>query len=210
MSLVIYDLSMTLNNHTITYPTDPPVSLRRVVCIEDSGYNVTALAMGTHSGTHVDLPLHCVSNGTDAASVALDYFVGDAVVVEVPCEAGRPISLDGLDTGMIRKGDILIVRTGWEANAGKPDFFINFPSFGKDAALKLIELGVKAVGTDLPSIDGPGASGEIHRMILANHIMVIEALVNLKPLVGNRCFFSAVPLKFEEGDGSPVRAYAIL
>ena len=53
-------------------------------------------------------------------------------------------------------------------------------------------------------------------MILANAFLkeisykeIVESLVNVKDLVGKRFFFSAVPLKFADGDGSPVRAYAI-
>ena len=39
--------------------------------------------------------------------------------------------------------------------------------------------------------------------------MIHESLVNLGPLIGRRFYFSAVSLKFADGDGNPVRAYAV-
>jgi arylformamidase len=207
---MVYDLSMTISTGTATYPADPPILVKRVADLADAGCNVTSLAMGAHSGTHADLPLHYISGGTDAASAALDRFFGRAVVVEADAKPGQPISLAGIDVRQIKKDDILLIRTGWEIYAGTTAFFENFPYLGPEAARLLIDLGVKAVGTDLPSVDGLNSQGEIHKALLARQIMIIEALVNLKQLAGRECFFCAVPLKIEQGDGSPVRAFAVV
>lgn len=204
----IYDLSTGISNKTVTYPGDPPVSLRRVVDCVENVYNVASISMGTHSGTHVDLPLHVLKDGIDAAAMPLDKFFGEAAVIEIPCTEGSSISSELLDAGSIKKGDILIIRTGWEEKAGTADFFKNFPYFDPSFADKLIELEIKALGTDLPSADGAGVKGTVHKKLLSNDIVIIEALVNLKQLAGRRCYFNAVPLKIEGGDGSPVRAYA--
>ncbi|MCL4378658.1 MAG: hypothetical protein M1409_09860 [Actinobacteria bacterium] len=45
--------------------------------------------------------------------------------------------------------------------------------------------------------------------MLSPGIVIIEALVNLKQLVGKRMFFSALPLNIKGADGSPVRAVAV-
>jgi kynurenine formamidase len=45
--------------------------------------------------------------------------------------------------------------------------------------------------------------------VLEAGIGIVEALVNLKELVGKRFFFAALPLKIAGGDGSPVRAVAL-
>lgn len=207
---MIIDLSVVLDNDTVTYPTDPDVSVTRVVHTYKDGCNVSALEMGTHSGTHVDLPMHYFDEGLDAASATLDLFCGECFTIEEPYSLGQGIEIDHLDLSGIKQGDILIIRTGWEETAGSKAFFEQFPYFSESCAKKLVELGVKAVGTDLPSVDGPSTGGAAHNIILSKGIMIIEALVNLKPLVGKRCYISAVPLKIRNGDGSPVRAYAIL
>jgi arylformamidase len=208
---MLYDLSVVLSDSMEVYTGDPPVSIRRVSDISNGGaYNIASLGMGTHSGTHVDLPFHVIENGSDAASAPLDLFCGDAVVMDVSYTSDGYISLSGIDKELLKIGDILIIRTGWENYSNTSAFFINYPSFAVGTGEILSKLGVKALGTDLPSVDFPESNGIIHKDILSRNIVIIESLVNLRPLLGKRCFFSAVPLKITNGDGSPVRAYAII
>jgi len=47
-------------------------------------------------------------------------------------------------------------------------------------------------------------------MILSHGIIPVEGLINLSELAGKRFFFAAAPLLLENGDGSPVRAYAVM
>lgn len=203
------DLSVTLSNQTVTYPTDPAVKIERTVTYEQCGFNVSKIEFGTHSGTHVDVPLHCTQNGLDTSIASIESFCGEAYTIEIPCKKGSPLNAD-FDDALIKKSDILLIRTGWEEKAGTSEFFVNYPYISKYMAKKLVLLGIKAIGTDMPSVDKAGSKGEIHHILLDNNIMIIEALINLKQLVGKRCFFSAVPLKIKNGDGSPVRAYAYI
>ncbi len=50
---------------------------------------------------------------------------------------------------------------------------------------------------------------EIEKYLLENQIISFERLVNTKNLPKN-FYFYGVPLKIRAGDGSPVRAYAII
>lgn len=208
----ILDLSQTICNRMPVYPSDPRVELHRVTEYDKTGYNVMSVNMGTHSGTHVDLPLHTSIDGNDAAGMPLETFFGDAVTFEISSSSGTNAAFKEvkLDTGEIKKGDILIIRTGWEEKASTPEYFSEFPYFDSTFADQLINLGVKAVGTDLPSVDGPDTKGEVHKRLLSNNIVIFEGLVNLKQLVGKRFLFYGVPMKIEMGDGSPIRAFALL
>jgi len=110
----------------------------------------------------------------------------------------------------IRKGDIVIVSTGWEEKIGSDDFFQNFPYFSEATANYFIGREIKAIGCDSPSVDSAGSkTAPFHHKILKAGIGVIEALQNLKSLRGKRVFFIGLPLKISSGDGSPVRAVAI-
>lgn len=52
---------------------------------------------------------------------------------------------------------------------------------------------------------------ELERKLLKSGILTITDLVNMEKLPQNKEFmFYAVPLKIEDGDGSPVRAFAIV
>ena len=209
---MIYDLTITLDEGTLPFPStgDPHMTWRRLVDHTDNSLQVALFSMVTHLGTHIDAPLHFIKAGKTTAEIDLDKFCGNAVCIDIP-NVNVNVALDlssilSENRAIIEPGDIIILHTGWEDKVGSADYF-NYPDFdiGTGALMESYEL--KGFGTDLPSLDH---NGDIHRDILGRELSVIESLVNLKPLIGKRFYFSAVPLKFADGDGSPVRAYAAL
>lgn len=56
--MATFDLSQSVESGMQTYPGDPPVRVDPHADFDADGYRVTALAMGTHTGTHVDAPSH--------------------------------------------------------------------------------------------------------------------------------------------------------
>ena len=71
--------------------------------------------------------------------------------------------------------------------------------------------GKKGIGVDAISID-PIDSFELpmHRIVLGAGLVIIENLTNLEQLVGHVFRFAALPLKYENADGAPVRAVAFM
>ena len=54
-----HDISVTVTSMLPTWPGDPKVELDRVEKIEEgANANVSRVAMGVHTGTHVDAPYH--------------------------------------------------------------------------------------------------------------------------------------------------------
>ncbi len=209
LKIEIYDLSLEIKKGLPTYPGDPVIELKPKVKFKDKGYNVTSVCFGTHSGTHVDAPLHLLDKGKQINELSLTLFYGEAIFCEILKEKNEKIMKEDFKNIDIKKGDILIVRTGWEKNAYKDNYFDDFPYFDPGLADYLIQKGIKALGADIPSVDGPGQNAKFHKKMLSCPIPLFEALVNLKDLVGQRLIFSALPLKINGADGSPVRAIAI-
>jgi len=50
---------------------------------------------------------------------------------------------------------------------------------------------------------------EIHRILLGGDIIIVESLANLTDLREERVLFCAAPLRIEDGDSSPCRAFAV-
>jgi kynurenine formamidase len=50
---------------------------------------------------------------------------------------------------------------------------------------------------------------DVHRTLLRGQVVIIECLTNLR-LLPSDVFFIALPLKIQGGDGSPVRAVAVI
>jgi arylformamidase len=208
---MIHDLTITLDEHTLPFPDsgDPHMTWKHLVDHAVYKCQVSLFSMVTHLGTHVDVPLHFVKDGKTTAEIALDRYCGQAVCLDVPyVPTDRLLDVSDVLTAnsdLIKSGDIVILHTGWEDKVGTPEYF-DFPDFDPSIGEVLESFGAHGIGFDLPSID---RKGEAHQSVLLRDMSIIESLVNLKPLIGRRFYFSAVPLKCRDGDGSPVRAYAV-
>ncbi len=82
-----------------------------------------------------------------------------------------------------------------------------------EAVKDLAARGVKAVGGDIASADGPAglaAGAPAHKAALAAGLPIFEALVNLDRVAGRRFTFIGLPLRIVGGEASPIRAIAVL
>ncbi len=61
--MIVVDLTLPLEPETPVLPGDPPVTLSLVRTHDADGYQVTAVGLGTHSGTHLDAPRHFFPDG---------------------------------------------------------------------------------------------------------------------------------------------------
>lgn len=214
----IIDLSSKIHEGMAVFPGDPGVSLELMCTHEKNHCQVTELRFGSHTGTHIDAPRHFLEDRESITEIPLDSVAGEAVCVGAKLyyaggDAHPVMNLSDEDKAVIRTGDRVIISTGWERKAGTPAFFEGYPIFDKDLLTFLIDKKVCMIGIDLPTVESnidPADPFAMHRMILSLGIIPVEGLVNLSGLIGRRFFFSAVPLLLENGDGSPVRAYAIV
>ena len=197
-----------ISNELPTYPGDPEVLLVSKNTISLQGYNVLNICMGTHSGTHVDAPLHLIDNSAAINDISPEIFLGKAVFVEILKSKNEAVSLQELKKIEIEEDGILIVRTGWEDNKYKESYFTDFPYFSSDCAEYIISKKIKMIGTDMPSVDGPNQNATFHKKILNEGIPIVEGLINLAQVAGRTMMFCALPLNIKNSDGSPVRAVA--
>jgi kynurenine formamidase len=211
-AIMIHDLTITLNEQTLPFlpAGDPPMIWMHRVDHNSFICQSSLVVMMLHFGTHIDAPLHYVKNGKTTAEVDLSRFCGKAVCVDAydfPREGEYDIGpLLERKQPLIVDGDILIVRTGYEKLVGTREYF-EFPNFAESTGKTLEARGIRGIGFDTPSISF--GNNKAHQEVLGRDIAVIESLINLEPLVAKRFFFIALPLKFEDGDGSPVRAVAV-
>ena len=87
--------------------------------------------------------------------------------------------------------------------------FSAFPVMDEEAARFLVSCGMKGVGTDAISVDPVEmAHLPVHRVLLGAGMVIVENL-RLQKLAGERRVrFYALPLKYRNADGAPVRAVA--
>ena len=76
------DLSYSINNSMPTYPSDPGVSIICEKNIDSHNSLLHSIKLGTHTGTHLDVPSHIIKGGKTIDCYPLDSFTGLAVKVE--------------------------------------------------------------------------------------------------------------------------------
>ena len=76
----IYDISQEVFS-CMVYPGDPKPE-KQTLSSTASGdlYNLTAISMCAHNGTHIDAPFHFIGDGKTVDQMNLDVFVGDCFV----------------------------------------------------------------------------------------------------------------------------------
>jgi kynurenine formamidase len=185
-------------------------------------WSVCELRLIDHAGTHVDAPLHIRADGEPIDVFEPSHFIRMATVLRVRGKRpGEEIDAEDLSIGLrdsgsrIRRGEVVLIHTGWDRYWGKPMYFRN-PGISMDAAKWLADKQVSIVGTDTPNID-PGRKPSVaneprpgHFYLLAEKkILHMESICGLDRIRDSRVLFIALPLKIRNGTGSPVRAVAL-
>jgi kynurenine formamidase len=114
--------------------------------------------------------------------------------------------------GQIGPGSRILLRTDWDAHAELPDYRTHFPRISRELAHWLVERGVWLVGVQTPSVASLSDREElrdVHQILLCGSIVIVECLAHLDQLP-TQVTFIALPLKVQAGDGSPVRAVAVI
>ncbi len=206
MSRAWIDISRPLVSGMVVWPGDPPVRVERIAAIFDgAAYNLSAISMCLHTGTHVDAPLHFLDGGASVAEMPLDALVGPARVVGI--RDPKAIRARELEPLRLRRGERVLFRTRasaqrWRATEFRQDYVYVAP----DAATLLVERGVRAVGIDYLSIGAPGGEGEqVHRTLLGAGIWIIEGL-DLSAAPPGKYELVCLPLRVPGADGAPARA----
>ena len=207
----IIDLSQTITDNNPVFPGDPEVKFKSHHTHESIGYKVTAVEMGTHTATHIDVPVHKLPDTDTVDKIPLSKTMGKAYVADFTgLKQKQEITADDLAKLDDAMGDCkkIIIRTGWASRYGKEDFFSGFNGLTEDAAEWIASRGIDLVGLESPSVH-PEKHAEVHEILLKNGVLVVETLCNLDMLSKPTIHFFAAPLKFEGLDGSPVRAFAV-
>lgn len=210
---MMIDLTHTVTPEISVCPGSPAPELSSAATMTRNGYRETLLKLGSHTGTHMDAPRHMLPDGAGLDVLPISQFCGRAVVVDVSRLApGGVITADFLreQNSTTRSADFVLFYTGWEKKWGTGAYLEDgFPVPDEEAAKYLVSCGLKGVGTDALSIDPLGSTDyPAHKTLLNGGLVVIESLC-LKKVVCRRFFhLLALPLKYKNADGAPVRAVA--
>ena len=206
----MYDLTQPLSAAIPRFPGDPEVGIEPLPGM--APWQVSALAMGTHSGTHVDAPRHRIPGGAGVGAYGPERLVGRGLVIDAS-RLGENQPLPAALLGPVRDvawpGWFAVVRTGWDRFWGDDRYF-RHPYLSPAVAAALVELGAGLVAIDALSVDSTADEGEAaHLTLLGADVLIAENLCNLGALTAGRPYeFAFLPLALGEADGAPARVVA--
>ena len=200
------DISSPVRNGMVHWPSDPSIQIGRTRDMErgDSS-NLSTISMGSHTGTHMDAPVHFIPGGEGIDKMPLDTAMGQARVVEIrDIESVKP---EELVKHRIRRGERLLLKTrNSQRNWTAETFIEDFVFISREAAHFLGNRGVRLVGVDYLSVGGYKRDGaEVHRILLGAGVWIIEGL-DLSGVEPGKYHLVCLPLKLVDADGAPARA----
>ncbi len=201
----LFDVSVPLSEATPTFPGDPRFDIdavRRMA--RGDSVNVSALHLGTHSGTHIDAPRHFFDSGPGVDGLPLDVLIGRARVIEIP---GPRRGIEARDlAGADLPGETrVLLKTGNSALWQSSEFRKDFAFLAESGARLLLDRGIRLVGIDYLSIEQFNKEGApVHHLLLERGVVIVEGL-NLSGVPAGAYDMYCLPLDIAGADGAPAR-----
>jgi kynurenine formamidase len=128
------------------------------------GANGQIITTSNHVGTHMDGEIHFHASGRSIGNVPMKEWVGPGVVVDISDQVGdydlyTPEML--MKKAEIKKGDILIINTGYnryawdQKQSDEVRYFVKHPGPGPGFHKWAVDMKLKWIGVDCGSADHP-------------------------------------------------------
>ena len=190
----IYDISQEVFSCTV-FPGDPAPQ-REIMNDMNKGdlYNLTAIHMCAHNGTHVDAPYHFINDGKTMEKVSLEKFVGPCYVAE--------------HEGVVTAEDvqeILQKATDTNADAAKRILIKGNAEVSLEAAEVFAKEKIFLVGNESQTVGPENAPMAVHKVLLGADVVLLEG-IRLSVVPEGVYLLNAAPLNLAGADGAPCRA----
>lgn len=190
----LYDISQELFS-CVVFPGDPAPKREKLSSMEDGAlYNLTALSLCAHNGTHIDAPYHFIQDGKTVEQLPLSKTVGWAYVAQ---ESGF-ISLE--DARRILKDAAAI-----NPEAAKRILIGGKVTVTEEAARVFAEAGIDLLGNESQTVGPEDAPMQVHLTLLGAEIVLLEG-IRLGDVPTGVYLLSAAPISLAGADGAPCRA----
>jgi len=193
----IYDISQEVFGCQV-YPGDPAPERKTLSSMAKGDlYNLTALSLCAHNGTHVDAPFHFIREGKTVDAVSLEAFVGRAYVARH----------QGVVTGMDAR--IIIEKAkAQDPEAAERILIKGDAEVSLEAAEAFAAAGILLLGNESQTVGPQDAPMAVHLALLGAGVVLLEG-IRLREVSEGAYFLNAAPLNLAGADGSPCRAILI-
>ena len=190
----IYDISQEVFSCQV-YPGDPKPEKIEIASMEKGTlYNLTALHMCAHNGTHIDAPFHFIKEGKTVDALPLEALIGRAFVAEhhgiVTAEDAEKIleKAEGLDAQSAKR---ILIKGAAEVSLAAAEVFA--------------ASGILLLGNESQTVGPENAPMAVHLALLSAEVILLEG-IRVSEVPEGIYLLNAAPLKLAGADGAPCRA----
>jgi arylformamidase len=204
-----YDISVPLKQGMNYFPTDPaPPKIYRYHDVElGARVTMSMLEIISHTGTHIDSPLHFIPGGSTISDMPLEATIGSCRVIEI--KDREKIKIAELVPYNIKKGERLLFKTrNSPATYTSEKFVEDYVYLDGDAADYLVQKGIILFGLDNITIGHfkePDNLNRTHRTLLSAGVYILEDLA-MDGVPPGEYELLCLPLLMWKGDAGPCRA----
>ena len=205
----LFDISVPVKNGGVVYPGNPEIHIELQQDMSRGGSsNVSLLAIGSHTGTHVDAPLHMIPGGAGVDRIPLDALIGPALVIAFDDDV-MAVTEAYLRSQPIAGHERVLLKTRNSRYIRERDFHRDYTYLAPDGAEYLVSLGVRLVGIDYLSIEQfHSGHHRTHKTLLSRGVVIVEGLDLSEPTAGEYELF-CLPVLLDGVDGAPARAVLV-
>ena len=202
------DVSVAIRNGMVHWPDNPPIVIEKTMDMAHcDAANVSKVAIGVHTATHMDAPCHFEPGAASIDQLPFEAGVGPARVIAI--RDPEHITVAELEPYAIAAGERILFKTANSPRAWRSGTFVeDAVHITVEAARWLAARKVRTIGIDYLSVGGFAAhNGEaVHEALLAAGVAIIEGL-DLTEVPPGPCDLVCLPIKLVGGDGAPARAF---
>ncbi len=214
------DLSQPIFNGGPNCPAHPAVGSEVTSEHGKAEWQWETLTLASHTGSHLDAPLHKIAGGASIDAIPLERFTGKAYIVDLRADIQGErdwITPEMLQSALpigLPSQSILLLSTGWGDVRQRSDHWLfGSPRLHPDAARWMVQADLRGLGIDHWGIGGWDKENDalVHTILLGAGIWICEEL-NLPPDVCSLPMpqlFQALPINLRGHSGAWCRPVLI-
>jgi kynurenine formamidase len=214
----LIDLSQPIFDGGPNCPAHPPV--RSEVTSDHSRANWCweTLTLASHTGSHLDAPLHKIAGGASIDELPLERFTGSAYIADLrPLEPKSWITAEMLAAALpdpLPPDSIVLMATGWGDIRERSEVWLyGSPKLHPEAARWLVQHKARGLGVDHWGIGGWDKENDaaVHTTLLGAGIWIVEELKFLPQVYSMKAplQFMALPINLKGHSGAWCRPVLI-
>lgn len=179
----LLDLSQPIFDGGPNCPAHPPVRSEITSDHVRGEWCWETLTLASHTGSHLDAPLHKIAGGATIDALPLERFVGNAYLADL-----RGIEpMQWITSSLLAKAlpealpanSIVLMATGWgDIRERSERWLYQSPKLAPEAAEWLVSQNIRGLGIDHWGIGGWDAENDaaVHTILLSQSIWIVEEL----------------------------------